>query len=232
MGNAQSYKPSGPSPLMAPDYIGYDAGLSFQGVTPKEIMKAQAQPIKTVHREGDAVFGESVAPPIVSGPEVKKRLSPIGGEIWGPYKKAYSESSWGYAWRYPENIDGVIPVCECKDIKTWVRGDNFGGKSQQRVVLTAYAAYIRGNPACVQDIANYWRSPDGGPEFNLVVNHPDFNIYLANPKGIVGMASDVARGKNPIHSLLGGEGRLRRKGIVTQKKRNRKNKVKTQKNRK
>ena len=227
----------GPSPLMEPGYIGYDAGLPFKGQTPKEIIKAQVQPIRTgVIRPSSALLGDIVAPPIVSGPEVSKRASPLGGEIWGPYNKAYAETFLGYGWRLPENIDGVIPVCQCRDIKDWVRGD--GSEAQgSRISLTSYAAFLRGNIACVQDIANLWVSPDGGPQYNLIVNHRDFNYYFINSKGLVGIASDVLKGKNPVSlsALLGGKGSKGSKGsrnkrrIITQKNRNRKNKIKTQK---
>lgn len=212
---------TGPPINMQPGYQGYDVGLPCNGPTTEDIKKNQVQPIKTISHPWGTVFVPA-APAIVSGPEIIKKIGPMGSQIWGPYKKAYTNGLFGYLWRFPENIDGIIPLCDCDHIWRWARGHRPG---QRDIRLSSYYAYLNGNMACVTDIRVNSQCPDGGPHFNLVINHPEFMNILAGEGGVVGVGLEQVLGRS---SLLGG----RKNNRKTQKKVNRKNKINTQKNRK
>jgi hypothetical protein len=105
------------------------------------------------------------------------------GEVWGPYKKEFTKSSFGQnIFTPPESVDGIPLLCRLRDIRTYVRDDS-GGRT-----LNALYALLAGNtpPACYEDNETI-TNPFGGMYFFVVVRHPDFYNYAQSKNGARGV---------------------------------------------
>ena len=105
------------------------------------------------------------------------------GEVWGPYKKQFTKSSFGQnIFTPPESVDGVPLLCRLRDIQTYVRDDE-GGQ-----MLNAFYALLAGTtpPACYEDNETI-TNPSGGMYFFVVVRHPDFYNYAQSKNGASGV---------------------------------------------
>jgi len=171
-----------------------------------------SKPTGQGHYKGSFATGEQfVTDDITSGPDVKKTPYPGGvGEQWGPYKKIYTAAMIGSGTVFtpPGKVDGVPILCQCRSISGYVR-DRSVGPSHNTMNLGAGAALAFGSnrPACWEDSTTAM-NPGGGDTFNVVVGHPAFYAYAANPNGTVGIVGDLLKGKGLFGSIgLGGGGR-------------------------
>lgn len=121
-----------------------------------------------------------VTPDIVSGPNVKKIMTPVG-QVWGPYKKSYTKSMFGQdLFTHPGHVDGVPILCRCRDIKEFMRSSN--GSLELGAAGTLLGGQL---PACWEDSESIM-NPSGGDTFNVTVGHPGFYSYAVNPGGTIG----------------------------------------------
>ena len=114
-------------------------------------------------------------PDVTSGPEIKKRKNPLGGEIWGPYQKNYVKSFFGQIIHYPpEFVDNVRILCNCYEIRKYM------SDSQGRKVGLVEDATIfsRSAPACWTDrdlsIGQMFVSGNNILTYDVYVNYPGF----------------------------------------------------------
>jgi len=105
------------------------------------------------------------------------------GQIWGPYKKQFTKSSFGQnLFTPPESVDGIPILCRCRDIKEYVT-DKDGG-----ITLNALYALLAGDtpPACWED-NEMITDPFGSMYFFIVIRHPDFYNYAQSKHGAQGV---------------------------------------------
>jgi len=105
------------------------------------------------------------------------------GQIWGPYKKQFTKSSFGQnLFTPPESVDGIPILCRCREIKEYVN-DSDGG-----ITLNALYALLAGEtpPACWED-NEMITDPFGGMYFFVVIRHPDFYNYAQSKDGARGV---------------------------------------------
>ena len=153
-------------------------------------------------------------------PEATKKPGHLGSEIWGPYKKKYVKSVFGQmVFREPEKVDDVPILCRCRNIYEYMRSNN----GILPVGAFGAVAIASKRPACWEDSETIWNAK-GGNTFNVVVGHPDFYQYLANPNGAIGIITNFAK------IFMGGK--VRRKIRTTRKQQKTRTKIRTRKTRK
>lgn len=133
-----------------------------------------------------------VIPGIISGPEVKKVNNPDGSQTWGTYKKTYTKSQiTGLpVFTPPDTIDGVKPLCRCRQIRQYMQGADGKGR------LGADLALVSGAPACWDDTAGFTGpSPD---TYSITINHPFFELYAAGDQGAVGSLARLRGFSGPL----------------------------------
>lgn len=134
-----------------------------------------------------------VIPGIVSGPEVKKVTNPDGSQTWGPYKKTYtkSEITGLPVFTPPDTIDGIKPLCRCRQIRQYMDPSGQGKGN-----LGADLALVNGAPACWDDTAGFTGpSPD---TYSLTINHPFFELYSTGGQGAVGSLARLRGFSGPL----------------------------------
>ena len=131
------------------------------------------------------------SPNIVSDETVTKTKGPLGSEIWGPYKKTYTKSTFGQMlFTEPNKVDGVPILCRCRFINQYMRS-NAGG-----LELGAAGAVVVGSnrPACWEDSESIM-NPSGGDTFTVTVGHPSFYEYAISKDGAMGILGAFFGGK-------------------------------------
>lgn len=134
-----------------------------------------------------------VIPGIVSGPEVKKITNPDGSQTWGPYKKTYtkSEITGLPVFTPPDTIDGIKPLCRCRQIRQYMDPSGQGKGN-----LAADLALVNGGAACWDDTAGFTGpSPD---TYSLTINHPFFELYSNGGQGSVGSLARLRGFTGPL----------------------------------
>lgn len=105
------------------------------------------------------------------------------GEVWGPYKKQFTKSSFGQnIFTPPESIDGIPLLCRAREIRDYVR-DESGG----RTVNALYALLFGKTPPACYDDNETITNPYGGMYFFVVIRHPDFYNYAQSKNGSRGV---------------------------------------------
>ena len=115
---------------------------------------------------------------IVSGPEVTKRPGIAGSEIWGPYKKVYTNGPFGSKiFNPPATIDNVKILCRCRDIRDYMK-----------TTPTLWARILSGitKPACWEDNEIPFISR-GDDTYVIRYKDPIFTEYAISQKGIEGI---------------------------------------------
>jgi len=181
-----------------------------------QVSKGSPKPTVEGQWKGSFFTGEQfVTPDITSGPNVKKTPYAGGvGEQWGPYKKVYTKAIIGDpVFRPPGKVDGVPILCRCRLINEYMRGQVPGKAGHTTLNLGAEAALAVGSnrPACWEDSQTIM-NPSGGDTFNVIIGHPAFYAYAANPDGTIGIAENLIEGKGLLGSIgLGGGARRSRR---------------------
>ena len=167
----------------------------------------QSEPAVEGHWVSDIKTGYRWATdPIVSDSSIEKK--PLGGvisgfenqhldmlgmipgyksEIWGPYKKLFTKSSFGgQVFTPPESIDGIPILCRCRDIYKYMR-DERGG-----VMLQGLGAVALGkqSPMCWDDKSSL-SDFLGGMYFYVIKGHPEFYIHAMSKHGLLGVAGTL-----------------------------------------
>jgi hypothetical protein len=122
-----------------------------------------------------------VSPNIISNANVVKKPGIALSEIWGPYKKQYTKSSFGQdLFTPPAKVDDIPILCRCRFIYQYMRS------SDSSLMLSSLAAMISSSrPACWEDNATIW-NPQGGDTFTVTIGHPAFYEYTINSGGSIG----------------------------------------------
>jgi hypothetical protein len=155
---------------------------------------------------------------IKSGPGVTKK--PMGGlgmatgaQVWGPYKKEYTKTSFGQLLFYPpQKVDDVPILTQCRNIREYVRTDE--GKRY----LNASGALLVGSkrPACWRGTEETMFNSEKGDNYEIVVGHPEFYAYAASKQGTLGLVTDFLG----INTLLYGKGKKKIKKTRKTRRRN------------
>jgi len=135
-------------------------------------------------------------------------LPKLPGEVWGPYKKQFTRSSFGgQVFTPPESVDGVPILCRCRDIPEYMR-DKQGGHMVQGFGAVAAGAKP---PACWEDSeAALLGDVTGGLKYYIMTRHPSFYAFAASKNGLLGVAKSVAEGPvGPVPLALGAWALLR-----------------------
>jgi len=154
-------------------------------------------------------------------------LPGLPGEIWGPYKKKFTKSTFGGQVFTPaESVDGVPLLCRCRDITQYMR-DKEGGRMLQGFGAVGFGKNV---PACWDDTeAVLLGDVNGGMNYYVMTRHPAFYAFAASKNGLLGVAKAVATGPiGPVPLAIGAYA-LMRGGKGTRKRKGKKHRKQTKK---